>query len=875
MNTTDRNGVALPSDLGEIIDFVWSVRIAATNGVLNSSTGWTYYEIPAEAVIQRSRSTALDEGTWSLTLGILADALPDLTEPLAYYQLEVDLVDDAGNQWPYHTGPIDTVSESWTLDGGALVRVYEVQSFGVLQRTKGFDFLSLNVVPLSATFSGTMTGFAQAHYVTMTGPFAVGTRYLIPGTNAGGTVDITVGTGSFPGVIVDNDSAFGSPLVYGVDYTVTNAAGTAVPAANEPAYLNPLVAIAAGTWYVRFFAVAYWGILQNSPVSRPFFIRVPPGAVTYTFGTTRPKRTIADDFATLAASGCTTTVISVKDPEPYKSGTGVVAVTSGPTEFLEWTSASTGAVEVRQISSVDASGNITVTAFSAAPAEGDLIRLVTTQSFRAWQRNNTSFPSYSGVNPGFFTSSARVTEYPKGLFELLPQSGIMRARSTRHWLTASTEVYGYQLEYLSDTVGSIGADNRLESLYYYVLITATSLYAAGDFETGNALLAYFKNFTRTLSSVDQVLDDIGKDGLPPNGYIHDRPAGKLLVSAFRQKTSPDLVLGNVLGVQIGSLPEPVSSVTVRSVGDPRIITPDLEPTLAGTWTNGQRIFDGVQSVDYAEATSGASVTFRIRMSEGALFPPVSSFEIIGRQGVVEVYAERFDGTSTASRTGFLEGSGYFVLSEGKPVVIGKQELENLFALIGGFQTAEWRVTMKFYDDTMNGTKAAQVYEIRAYSEIETGWSAYLTDDLADTADTGTYPTGWNTLNTEGFGPFWWVRDVGRARSFRYASSDYLKRVLPSYNASWSLAGFRREIVDLTRINQVECRRIAESYLDEYVRQGRTYTVSAILDPRIDLGDTVNVTLGDGSSRDLFVWSIADSGAREDFEATYTLLDYSA
>ena len=36
-----------------------------------------------------------------------------------------------------------------------------------------------------------------------------------------------------------------------------------------------------------------------------------------------------------------------------------------------------------------------------------------------------------------------------------------------------------------------------------------------------------------------------------------------------------------------------------------------------------------------------------------------------------------------------------------------------------------------------------------------------------------------------------------------------------------------------------------------------------------------VTLGDGSSRDLFVWAIADSGGREDFEATYTLLDYSA
>lgn len=875
MNTADRNGVALPSDLGEAIDLVWSVRIAATNGVLNSTTGWNYYEIPAEAVVQRSRSTALDEGTWQLTMGILADALPALTEPLAYYQLEVDLIDDAGNAWPYHTGPIDSVSEAWTMDGGALVRVYEVQSFGVLQRTKGFDVNAISVTPVRASFSGSMTGMSQAHYVTMTGPFAVGTRYPIPGTNAGGTVDITVGTGSFPGVIVDNNSDFSSPLVYGVDYTITNEAGTAAPEANAAAYLNPLVAIGAGTYFVRFFAVAYWGILQNATAGRPFFVRVPPGAVTYTYGETRVKRTIADDFATLAASGCTTTLITVKDPEPFKSGTGVVAVTSGPTEYLEWTSASTGAVEVRQVSSVSGAGVITVSAFSAAPAEGDLIRLVTTQCFRAWERHNRD-SGQTAANPGFFTSSAMVTSYPRGLFELLPQAGIMRARSTRHWLTASTEVYASTIWYLLDTTGAVGTDNRLESFYYALLVSSLSLYAAGDFETGNALLTYFKNFSRTLIGVDEVLDEIGRDGLPPNGYIHDRPSGKLLVSAFRQKTTPDLVLGNVLGVQIGSLPEPVSQVTVRSVGEPRIVTTELEPTLGGTWTDGQRLFDGVETTNAATATSGATVTFRVRHQDGTIFPMVNKIEVFGERGVFEVYGERYDTSGTASRSRQLEGSGYFTLSSTAPTVIDEKQLEDMFASLGGVNTAEWRIVLKFYDDTMGATTlTAQVYEIRAYSNIETGWAAYLTDDEADAADTGTFPTGWTTLNTEGFGPFWWVRTVGRARSFRYASSDYLKRVLPSYNAIWSSAGYRRELVDLTRINQVECRRIAESYLDEYVRQGRTYTVSAMLDPRIDLGDTVNVTLGDGSSRDLFVWSIADSGGREDFEATYTLLDYSA
>ena len=513
-----------------------------------------------------------------------------------------------------------------------------------------------------------------------------------------------------------------------------------------------------------------------------------------------------------------------------------------------------------------------VSAFSGAPVAGDLIRLVTTQAIRAWQRHNST-SAYGATNPGFFTSSARAVEYPRGLFELIPQSGIMRARQARHWLTASTEVYGYQVQGLNDTLGALGSDNRLESFYYWLLVTASQVIGSGDFEVGNALLTYIKNISRTLSSVSEVLDEVGRDGLPPNGYIHDRPSGKILVSAYRQKATPDLVLNNVSGVQIGSLPEPVSSVTVRSFGDPRLVTQDLEPTLGGTWTNGPRLFDGVESVDYAQATSGATVTFRIRLSDATIFPTLTEIQILGRQGVVEVYLDRYDSTSTVSRTGWLEGSGYFVLADGKPVVIKREQLQDLIAFAAGLQTAEYRLTLKFSDDTMNGTKQAQVYEIKCYSEIETGWAAYLSDDT--TTGTGAYPTGWNTMNDQGFGSFYWVRDVGRARSFRYADPAYLKRVLPLYNASWSSAFYRREYYDLTRINQTECRRIAESYLDEYVRQGRTYTVSALIDPRVDLGDTVNVTLGDGTSKDLFVWGIADDGNREDFMTTYTLLDYGA
>ena len=164
MNTTDRNGNALPSDLGPAVDYVWSVRIVATNGVFSSSTGWTYWEVPSEAIVQRSRSTTLDGGTWELRLSILADALPPLVEPLAYYQLEIDLIDDAGNAWPYHSGPIDSVSEAWSMDGGALLRVLEVTSFGTMQRAKGLDINTLSATPFRLSFSGLMTGkIGRAH----------------------------------------------------------------------------------------------------------------------------------------------------------------------------------------------------------------------------------------------------------------------------------------------------------------------------------------------------------------------------------------------------------------------------------------------------------------------------------------------------------------------------------------------------------------------------------------------------------------------------------------------------------------------------------------------------------------------------------------
>ena len=114
MITQDRNGNALPStvDPGRL---AWSARIAYTNGDYLTPSGWTYYELPPSAILQRSRSSVLDGTTWECRLTVLAEAVPELSDLQAYYQLEVDLVDDTGNAWPYHTGPIDSISDRFDI----------------------------------------------------------------------------------------------------------------------------------------------------------------------------------------------------------------------------------------------------------------------------------------------------------------------------------------------------------------------------------------------------------------------------------------------------------------------------------------------------------------------------------------------------------------------------------------------------------------------------------------------------------------------------------------------------------------------------------------------------------------------------------------
>ena len=79
---------------------------------------------------------------------------------------------------------------------------------------------------------------------------------------------------------------------------------------------------------------------------------------------------------------------------------------------------------------------------------------------------------------------------------------------------------------------------------------------------------------------------------------------------------------------------------------------------------------------------------------------------------------------------------------------------------------------------------------------------------------------------------------------------------------------------MDNISQLECRKYAESYMDEYLRTQTTYTIQAPLLDYAEPGDTVLVQLPDGSQKTLLLWGISDSGSALDNMATYTLRDYS-
>lgn len=883
----------------------WSFRLAFTNGVLNNTTNWVYYELPDTCILSRSRSCSLDNMSQQVSISVLAEGLPDYFEPLNYWVLEADLVDSTGYRWPYHTGRIDSIKESFDLDNGAAKRILDISSFGVLQNIKDAYSLEDRFNPTVSTYSGYMTPYATVKHVSVLGTGrAIGTLQVIQGS--WNTLDLLV-TGTFPGFVLSLNSDFSAPYTRGVQYDLVNASGAAINVAtskNELVYVKWLVAEPNARYYMKFWTVDYFSVARIDGSTFPDSFRVPDCNIPFSYGF-RPqlKRNTWDDFVTTVAAGATTTVVTPVDAESYKQ-TLATNPAGAPTEYLEWMKADTLATEVRAISSVSAAtGAVTVSvAFSAAPAAGDFIRVISTRCFTAFERNNNNGAIGLMNRPRFYKQAAGA-EYIQAAFTVAPEQGIVTPNYGNHFQTGvAARLYVDSLVVLTESTSTLGNDNRVESSAYLAILD----YVPGRVYTGNSsdgvnyygnhqpMQAWVQNLNISGGTRQETLQALVDNGFPPNGRIFDRPDGSVLVAAIKQRSEPQYQLSNVISVSQDAVPQPLTAVTVLSKypAEYRLPRGAFDADTTG-FTNDYYLFDGVDNPDptnsgtdfaFASVASSGVVSIRVPDFGKTVIDPISRIVIKGLSGVVLCQLVTLTTAADAiQKVLWLKGGQYQVISQGSEITITGEEITKALAFLrvgNYYRDLQYAaVRMQFIKSDIVSTGATdmvpRITEIEVYTNYLTSWTAYLTDDQAYTDDLGTFPTGWTTTNaTTGTGSIWWKRDRG-ARSFKYMDPTVFRRIQPLWNADWVFNYYRHVYINQTRISTNDCREIAERYLDELTRQAQTFDVKAMLDPRVEIGDTVAVQLPDGTVKDLMVWAISDSGGLEDQTMTVKMVDYAA
>lgn len=910
MITRERDaGRTLPSIVdSQALGLTFSFRIADTNGVKNSNTNWVYYELPASAVISRNRSCSLEQMSQQVSLTILEDLLPDYYTIQPFMVLEIDLVDKDGFRWPYHTGPIDGIRESYNIVDNSIRKTLEINSFGVLQNTKDAFYIAQYWSPATSTFTGNLTGYATVKHFSYTGIGRVpGTVQLIDGSMNSAEV---LTTGTFPGVVVSTNSDFSAPYTRGVQYEITNSAGVLlVPATskNEPLYIKWIITEPNAQLYIKFWTVDYFAVSRTTLASFPAIIRLPDYSQAFTYALQPPlKRYMWDDFVTTIASGATTTIVTPIDTSGYKLIAGNPA--GAPTEFVEWQRADTGAREVRQVSSINAgTGAVTVTsAFSSAPVAGDYLRVVTTRPFPSFERFNNN--QLSGLqNQPTFAKTSGGTAYSKGGFEVKPEQGIVVPTYGNHFDSSTALVYVSNLIVNNVSEGTLGTDNRVETLVYSAL---TDYVGTSKVLTGNPAdgANYYGNHTKMNAFVNvldasgetsqALLQKVATNGFPPNGKLFDRPDGTVLVAALRQSPVSQYTIGNVISVSKENSPAQPTAVTVISKFPE---SQRLNRGLFQAWeisgsniANFNYLFDGIENADPTNTGTDSifasvalpnygDVLITVPDFGPIVLDPLDKIVIKGLTGVVVAsLLVKNSSTNAYTKQNYFWGGQPKVVQQDSPLEIDAKDFQAAYQAYKGetgFSPGRQAFIYLRFDNTNlvqvgGNNMAPRITEIELWSKYNCSWTALLTDDLVETNDTSTYPTGWNSYSSvTNVGSIWWKRGVS-ITSHKYMNPSVLKRIQPLYNANWTSNRPRMTVINQTRISITECRQIAERYIDEMAIKSAEYTVDALFDPRVELGDTVTVNLPDGSCLDLFVWQISDSGGPGPMMATYKLVDYS-
>lgn len=969
--TLDRNGStlrggAIDDDFSRRRIFVrWTLRLAEKGGDLLTPANWTYYELPARAVISRNRSAQLGEGPARLTLTLLADRLPAGFVPKRYMRLEIDRVRgyQTPNCWPYFTGTITAVTPVYAERGGATVLTYQVEAEDELSRCKGRWIDTIAIAPVR----GTATSYLMTAIIKeVRGSFSASgpsTTQAIP--DAVNTYRISFANWA----VFSINSDYSSPLTRTTDYSINIDDGGS-PAKRLPA--AEIVWTGAGsvpaaltTVYYKIFVVQHFGLRRYRDVAPPALFFCPYG------------RDHRDTFQTEVSSwdGGTNT-ITPKDPTPYASTAGLLDPNDGApywsaagaqSEYLSITD-SDGTEDIVEIASTNASGQIVLTgAPSFTPAAGDPIRVVTTELFPAWEefghrptgtdRNQirvftgadtlsgditagattmswTGSGVYAGnlvligteliqvtaIGPAVIsrgiagtTAAAHLTgasifaEVHRSLLTLHPDLGIAIPNSI-HFATSTNIDDGLTIlasPLLGAESGSSADPNRVEEVVKDVLgdtAGGLALYRAQDIQTfltsgvsWGPTGAYMKNHVRYQMDAAEFLAEIKDTALPANGYILGERDGKISIRPIFQSATPDLWVNGVQDVEPQESDEPNTAIIVvceegRLVNMAPIWFSRPSQDTTGTATMDAdiaRVIDGNRAASVSTLQSNTNfrglISFTIPgVSPSEAFPAIKEVRLFGVRGFLTVYATQ--GSVDVFVPGF---TGVNISQAGTNIVIPGDVLAR--AAANFTTTSNWTLTIQLeadnteaifiYPDGTGSATAAELTEIEIMAMQVNVWRAELTSDT-DKVGSAYHPTDSLTQ----FGSIFVQASPGSSAgagtaaekiSYLWAPPSYLQRVCPDYGATAATTKHRVKIVRLTGVSQFDARTLAEDYLLEETYRATPYRITALLDDRIEIGDTLCVGLPDGSVKNLLCEGYSDGGDLSAELAQYICTDRSA
>jgi hypothetical protein len=785
--------------------------------------------IPSKAIKDRSRRGDLKGATWSLCLILFANAIPKTVQIKQYNRIEIDWILSPTERIEYFRGNIDHKETSNSVEDDGTIRI---ECFGVLQRAKAYPLDSITVSPSIESGIVKLMGICSTRRYT-----------VIDDKRAGGSETVLGGLSSY------GATAGYLQIAKDINYTSFYVKGT--PSTGDFYLFNTALPPIGVTWNIDPTKPRYYQFATLDRFIVPYIKRKPgntyPSVFVLPYG-----RDWRDLYHTYVADFNTTNMtITPADTTGY-----IDKLSLYQGEYITVTT-SDGVPHILQIGNVSAQGVLTLSSnetMPAAIAAGDPMRLSTTEAYPAWDEHKLTLF-------GKDSSLSQIWPYP--WFDIKHGVGQAIPVKVRDWST---------LEDVYASVSPVSYDdsNRAEEVFKSILTSADYM---GLFDESEVVTeqtgAFVRNYQRTNTDADQVLKDF-HGVLPPNVFIRDNPNGTISIKPYTQKETPDFQLRGVQSIEEDDKYEPYTGVLVVSK-----VPESGETNQALNWfqsslnlTNPHQAFSTGSGATATTPANSSLIVFKIpKPSPTGIFPNIDKLKFKAK-GLVTIYE--------ASGV-YLAGYNFkkVVGSDGgmEVVEIPGDEIAKLAQRAFADTGANIIIQLDYIDNNENGTYEVGTDTPAAISEIEwvvtkqNAWFAGLTDAVRGEASAWSIADNGNSA----LGSTWIQSDATKRESYRFAPTEYLKRVSCLYKAK-GITIPRIKTLEMEYLSQQDCRDYAERHLDVEMFNVKEYRVTALLDPRAELGDTVYINAA-GKNLSLFIQAIEDNGGPRDNTANYTLIDY--